>query len=189
MLNTLIYDLYDYDPKDHSYVIKISPDYYLDIFNKLDHYPIRKRDINQSVINYIEDCSEDIPLSKTIKIEIKIKKEPRNADLEERTAKGVRNYFQYILASYKKMSKTVLNTSLIYMLIFAIIAVATFFIESLQLNINRIFLKMILEGVSIGSWVFLWEAIAGLVIKNRENRFLIKTYKRLSKSFLYFTYD
>lgn len=75
------------------------------------------------------------------------------------------------------------------MLIFAIIAVATFFIESLQLNINRIFLKMILEGLSIGSWVFLWEAIAGLVIKNRENRFLIKTYKRLSKSFLYFTYD
>ena len=184
-----IYNLYDFDENDKSYIIKLSPDYYLDIFNNLDHYPIRKRDVNQHVINYIEDCSSDLPLSKNIKIEIKITRELRNPDLEERTRKGIRNYFKYILAYYSKMSKKEIHNSIVFFIIFIILTSITFFTESLNLHINRIFLRMILEGLSIGSWVFLWEAIAGLVIKNRKNRFMIKTYKRLSDTFLYFTYN
>lgn len=185
----IIKDLYDFDSHDQAYIIKMAPDYYLDIFNNLDHYPLRKRDINQQVINYIEDCSSDIPLTESIEIEIKIKKQLRNNELEERTRTGIHNYFSYILTFYRAKSRSVINTSIIYIIIFLILTTFTFTLDSFDIQINKIFLKTILEGLSIGSWVFLWEAIAGLVIKNKENRYMIRTYKRLSQSFLYFLYN
>ncbi|MBN2041106.1 MAG: hypothetical protein JW864_13770 [Spirochaetes bacterium] len=183
-----IHHLYDFDVSDQTYVIRISPDKYLDIFNKLDNYPIRKRDINQNVINYIEECSNDIPLSDNIKIEFQIKNEQRNIDLEERTRKGIQNFFLYELAIHKMNSLKVIKASILYVFIFTILTVTTFSIEVLNIKTGAIFFKTILEGLSIGSWVFLWEAIAGIVIKNNTNRHLIKTYKRLLKSSLVFSY-
>jgi hypothetical protein len=63
-----------------------------------------------------------------------------------------------------------------------------FFIEKRYSVVNTIFLKTILDGLAIGSWVFLWEAIAGVVIRNQKNRYMIRLYKRLIKSELYFIY-
>lgn len=72
---------------------------------------------------------------------------------------------------------------------FLILTTLTFSIEALNIEFNTMLLKTILVGLSIGSWVFLWEAIAGIVIKNQENRFMIKTYKRLSECHLFFVYE
>lgn len=188
-MNPLIKELYDYDPVDKAYVIKLAPDKYLDIFNTLDHYPIRKRDINQTVLTYIEDCSSDIPLKVKIKIEIKIKNQQRDPDMEERTIKGIRNYFSYILFLHKKSSKNMLHISFIYMLVFLFLTIITFGIEALDIHTNILFVKTVLVGLSIGSWVFLWEAIAGIAIKNGTNRYMIKTYKRLAESHLFFLYN
>jgi hypothetical protein len=179
---------YDYDRTDDCYVIKLSPDRYIDIFNSLDHYPMGKRDINQSVINYIEECSSDIPLSRNIKIEIQIKRELKNEILEDRARTGIRNYFQYILEYHRHNSKDVINISVLYIAIFIILTIMTYAIEASNVVINQMFLSTIVKGLSIGSWVFLWEAIAGLVIKNKKNSYLIKTYERLSKSCLIFMY-
>ncbi|MEM5948231.1 hypothetical protein WKV44_06720 [Spirochaetia bacterium 38H-sp] len=188
-MQDIIAKIYDYDAETDSYIIKLSFDKYLDIFNSIDHYPIRKRDISDPVLTYIEECSEDIPFKSNIRIEIAIKREARNSELEERTIKGIKNYFKYMLFFYRKKSKSVANTSIIYFLLFGLFGFISFYTESLRLDINRIFLKMILEGLSIGSWVFLWEAIVGIAIENRENRFYVKTYKRLLDSTLVFKYE
>lgn len=188
-MNKFADSLYDYNPVDDSYVIKLAANEYVDIFNNLDHYPIRKRDIDNHVIHYIEDCSSDIPLKKKINIEIKIKNQTRDPDLENRTQKGIHTYFISMLYVHKKKSKSVINTSFLYTIMFLILTTLTFSIEALNIEFNTMLLKTILVGLSIGSWVFLWEAIAGIVIKNQENRFMIKTYKRLSGCHLFFVYE
>jgi hypothetical protein len=188
-MDRITHALYDFDPQDQCYVIKLSPDRHMDIFNNLDHYPIRKRDVNQHVVNYIEDCSSDIPLKYKLKIEIKIKKESPNQDLEQRIVRGMKNYFLYIAELYKKNSRSEARNSLLFGLIFTILTTFTFWLESQQIVIDQIFFKTILEGLSIGSWIFLWEAIAGLAIKNRSNRYLIRTYRRLLHSKIYFIYQ
>ena len=188
-MNKFAESLYDYNPEDDSYVIKLAANTYVDIFNDLDHYPIRKRDIDEHVIHYIEDCSSDIPLKKKINIEIKIKNQIRDPDLEERTRKGIRTYFSSMVYVHKKQSQSVINTSFVYMLIFFFLTAFTFSLEALNIKFNAIFIKTILEGLSIGSWVFLWESIAGILIKNKENHYMVKTYKRLSESHLFFVYN
>lgn len=187
-MHDIIKSIYDYDKEDKAYIIKLSFDKYLDIFNSIDHYPVRKRDISDHVLNYIEECSKDIPFNKKLKIEITIGKESQDSKIEEKTIKGIKNYFKYMLFYYTKESKKITNTSLIYFLLFAVFGFIAFYMDSLNLEINKIFLKMILEGLSIGSWVFLWEAIVGIAIDNRENRFYIKTYKRLLNSSIKFKY-
>ncbi len=188
-MDELVRYLYDFDEADGCFVIKLSPAKYLDIFNNLDPYPIRKRDINQHVVNYIEDCSSDIPLKQKIKIEIKIKDEARNEDLEQRTTKGIRNYFRYILEYHQRRAREVVNTSIAYVVVFVMLTVSALVLEPLDIPVNRIFATTVLEGLSIGSWVFLWEAIAGVAIKNKQNRFQIRTYKRLAGCALTFHYS
>ncbi len=180
--------LYDFDETDQSYVLRLSVNKYTDIFNTIDNYPIRKRDIHPGVINYLEDCSFDIPLSRNIKIEFRISNELRNADLEERTRKGIRNYFLYQLELIRKRSNANIIKSLGYLIIFFILIFVTFTLENVQHPVNRVFFKTILEGLSIGSWVFLWEAIAVLAFKNRKYRYLRKVYQRLSNTHLLFNY-
>ncbi|MBN1969331.1 MAG: hypothetical protein JXR48_03725 [Candidatus Delongbacteria bacterium] len=182
-------NLYDYDKNYNTYLIKLAPKKYLDIFNNLDHYPIKKRDINQDVINYIEDCSNDIPLNFNLKIEILIRNEEKNCDLEERTRKGINNYFLYSMDFYKNLSKQNIQKSIIYALVFLFFTVVTLYLQSLKLDMNKILLKTIFEGMTIGSWVFLWEAIVTFFIKNRQNHFMIKTYTRLISSEITFNYS
>lgn len=160
----------------------------MDVLCTLDHYPIRKRDIDENVIHYIEECSRDIPLNKSIKMEIKIKGQARDAELEDRTRKGMNNYFSYIQYVYKKKSKSTMNTSFLYLLVFVVLTMLTLSVEALNIKINIILSKTILEGLSIGSWVFLWESIAGILIKNKENRYMVNIYKRLATCQLFFVY-
>ena len=183
-----ITSLYDYDEIDQTYVIKISTNNYLDLFNKLDYYPILKRDIDTAVMDYMEDCSDDIPLRKKIKIEIGIKQENRDDDLEMRTIKALKNNLLYILDFYRKSSLSTINSSLIYAAMFVVLNLVTFWFESVGLNSNSIFFRTLIEGFSIGSWVFLWEALAGVVFKNKDNRHSIRIYKRLLESKIFFSY-
>jgi len=187
-MRKVLNELYDFDETDKSYILRLSLKKYTDIFNTIDNYPIRKRDIHSGVISYLEDCSFDIPLSRNIKIEFRISNELRNADLEERTRKGIRNYFLYQLELIRKKSNANIIKSLGYFLVFLVLVSVTFTLENVQQPINRVFFKTILEGLSIGSWVFLWEAIAVLAFENRKYRYLRKVYLRLSNTHLIFKY-
>lgn len=174
----IINSLYDFDKASNAFIIKLSIKRYLNIFNNYDPYPIRKRDIDQNVINYLEDCSDDISFKSNIILEIKILEEKKDIDLEERTKKGLVNNFLYMYEYYKNENRKIINNSIFYIFTFLVLASFTFWFDSSDLNINRVFIRTVLEGISIGSWVFLWEAIAGLLIKNKSSRKLIKTYNR-----------
>ena len=53
---------------------------------------------------------------------------------------------------------------------------------------ENIVLSTLVEGVSIGGWVFLWEAISTFVFKNRDIREKYRQYKRFSAASICFNY-
>ena len=130
----LLQEVYDFDINDNSFIIKIAPEKYVDLFNKLDHYPIKKRDIDQNVITYIEDCSSDIPLNRKSKIEIMIKDDMQNNELEQRTTKGMNSYFKYSLLYYKNQEMNIFKESSIYFVLFIVITLFTFYLEKNIIN-------------------------------------------------------
>jgi len=178
VMNKLIHYLYDFDKEDKTYVIRLSVPEYTALFNKFDYYPIKKREINDRVISYIEDCSTDIPLSAKIKIVITIKQE-KDKDIEERVRLGIYHNFMYLLDVYREQSKEVKKVSVLYVVVFLLLTLLSVWLESQQIPLNKIFFDTLLKGLSIGSWVFLWEAIASIVFRNAKNRYYIKIYRRL----------
>jgi hypothetical protein len=187
-MNKLIHYLYDFDKEDKTYVIRLSVPQYTALFNKFDYYPIKKREINDRVISYIEDCSTDIPLKAKIKIVITIKQE-KDKDIEDRVRLGIYHNFLYLLDVYREQSKEVKKVSALYVVVFLLLTLASVWLESLHLPLNKIFFDTLLKGLSIGSWVFLWEAIASIVFRNSKNRYYIKIYKRLVLCKLCLSYE
>ncbi len=178
-MNKILRKIYDFNESDNAFIIKLSPDSYLDIFNKLDHNPIRKKDLNQRVINYIEDCSEDISLDKNIILEIKIKEDAYSGSLENRARKGLLNYFEYMIEYYRQKMKRQRSTSLLFVALFILLATLSLGVAPFGIDSKNILLQTLVRGISIGSWVFLWEAIVGVTIKYRPNRMHFRFYKRL----------
>jgi hypothetical protein len=182
----IINSIYDFNQHENAYVIKLSLKKYLHIFNNFDPYPIRKRDIDQNVATFLEDCSNDISFNQKVILEITLTEDSTDSDLEARTTKGLRNYFLYMYQYYKNERRKTVNNSIYYMVFFVLLASLTFWLEYLHLNYNQILIRTVMEGMSIGSWVFLWEAIAGLLLKNRSVITLSRTYKRYLDSKIMF---
>ena len=53
---------------------------------------------------------------------------------------------------------------------------------------DKVVLNVIREGIFIGGWVFLWEAITNIFITRHELLNTIRLYKRLYLSNIRFTY-
>ena len=188
-MHKILQKIYDFSEADNAFIIKISPDSYLNLFNNLDHNPIRKKDLNQSVINYIEDCSDDISLDKNILLEIKIKKDAHSSDLERRARKGLLNYFEYMIEYYRQKMKQQWSTALTFVSLFIFLAVLSLMLAPYATASDNILFQTLVRGISIGSWVFLWEAIVGVTIKYRPNRMHYRRYKRLLNAKIIFIND
>jgi len=56
------------------------------------------------------------------------------------------------------------------------------------LFVDSIVFTTLVDGVSIGGWVFLWAAISNFVFKSRDARDKFKQYKRFSGASIRFHY-
>ncbi len=186
-MNKILQKMYEFSENDNAYIIKLSLNSYMDIFNRIDNNPISKKDLNQSVVSYIEDCSEDISLDKDIMLEIKIKRDLYSADLEKRALRGLMNYFEYMQEYYWLEMKKKVRTTMLFIAFFVILATLSYSIDSFAINSFSIDSKNIMfrtfkQGISIGSWVFLWEAIVGITIKYKPTRTFYLFYRRLKNA-------
>ena len=90
---------------------------------------------------------------------------------------------------YRQKMKQQWSTALIFVSLFIILAVLSLVLAPYATASNNIFLQTLVRGISIGSWVFLWEAIVGVTIKYRPNRMLYRRYKRLLNAKIIFIND
>ena len=180
--------MYDRDSDSNAYIINVVVKKYEDIFNNLDPSPYKRRDLNSNLISFLEDCSLDIPLQFKTLLQFQVPKAIRNEDLEYRITLGLGNYFSYIMNSFSRRLKMIDDRSMAFVGIsFALLLIATFMT---RLDIDNLFSQTINEGIFIGGWVFLWEAISSYSIKKKEVKNEYRHYKRFCRSPINFcSYD
>ena len=179
--------IYDREPGTDIFIVKLSIDRYTDIFNGLDPSPLRHRDLAQSVISYLDDCSSDIPLKYKIDIQVICPKEIMNEGRENRTMNGLRTYFNYMLLLLKKDRHLLRRKSVVYFFTSIILLFLSLYLGSIMPN--DIFFRTAIEGLSIGGWVFLWEAIVLAFFKSRKLRTKSRRYRRLADAPITFIYQ
>lgn len=58
-----IVNYYNTNPDTSAYMIEISLDEYSELFNGWDASPLRRRDLEPELLDYIEQCGAEIPLN------------------------------------------------------------------------------------------------------------------------------
>ncbi|MDF2699786.1 MAG: hypothetical protein K0Q49_1342 [Haloplasmataceae bacterium] len=179
-------NIYKVNPDTNAYIIEVSLDDYNEVFNGWDPSPIKRREIDPDLLNFIEQSAFDIPLKFNVELHFYVSKEVYNESKEALTKAGIINNFSFILHFIKKELRSNRKKILMY------IMMSFSFLTSSQLA-NQYFelgllTTTIAEGLFIGGWVFLWEAFSIFFFSSQETNSRYKRYIRFLDSPINFYY-
>ncbi|WP_425447575.1 hypothetical protein [Dethiothermospora halolimnae] len=177
---------YSIDEKTGDYIIEISIEDYNDIFNSWDSSVYNVRDLDSSLKTFLEDCSYDIDLKNNIVMRFIMDNQKRNKETEKRIEKGIRSFFRYRLYVIKSSLFNKRKRAIIYIII-SILFISLSYTLQVSTKMN-LFNNIIFQGLSVGGWVFLWEAFSLLFIQHGNFNKKKKEYKRLLNSSMEFKY-
>ncbi len=163
--------------------IEIALNQYAHIFNKWDYAPLERREVDPELESYLKRCCEEIPSKYSIELDFIISAEIINYEKEEESRNGLKNHFTlqiYLLK--KKLNRNNLKIFLYVLSGFLLLWIVAIW----EIDISRILLSVIEDGLLIGGWVFLWEAVSTLFFANSEIYESYRTYKRLLNSIIVF---
>jgi hypothetical protein len=106
--------IYERDKASSAFIISITLDHYVDVFNELDSAPWRRRDLNHDLRVFLEDCSSDIPLKNDIILQFNVEQEKQDAVKEERLKVGLKTYFTFIRSGLQKKIRRSYERSVVY---------------------------------------------------------------------------
>ncbi len=176
--------LYKYDDVKNRYMIEVSLDDYLELFNAWDAAPIKKKELDPELLVYLEDVAEDIPMRDDIEVVFVMPEAEKNLEMEEISKQVFRNYFNYLINLNRRTMSRSWKLS-IYYFITSFIFVGLAYLLQFK---TTLFIEILSEGLFIGGWVFMWEAISILVFKTSSVRRQSKRYLRYAESDISYEY-
>ena len=178
------YSLYRINPITHRVIIDIALDRYLDYFHEWDNAVFRKRDLHAELADFLDVCSEEIPLRKALEIDFCIKDRPSDPEKEKLISASYKNYYQAQLGMTGRKIMRLLRFALILFII-AVGLIALYTILD-KTKINHIFPQILVEGLVIGGWVFMWESLHIIFFESLDPMKRRRELKRFLKATLNF---
>ncbi len=178
--------MYKTNTETNAYIVEISLENYNEIFNGWDPSPIKRRDLDPDLVNFMRVCSSDIPLKYPLELHFYMPGDQYNKEKEDLSIVGLKNNFSFTLHFIRKEIEQIGKKIALY-IIMAVAFLSVGYLSGSQIKLN--FLKTILkEGLSIGGWVFLWEAFSLFFFSRQEVYNRLKTYKRFQDTEINFKY-
>ena len=171
-------------------IIDVSLENYLEFFHEWDNAAFKKRDINSGLAEFLDLCSEDIPLRKKLEIVFTVNLNTADArpEKEEQIRTSYRNYYGSLNRLEQRKTKRLVRFSGILLFI-SIVLLSAYTLFS-DYNPTRVVMKVLLESLLIGGWVFAWEAVHTLfldTIRPFRRRGEIKRFLEADLEFKYTT--
>lgn len=173
-------ETYKIDEATNLHMIEVAIDQHSDIFNEWDAAPFKRRDLDPDLQLYLETSSNEITDKYDIELCFTLPTGTRNEPLEEEVRNGIKNSFiskRYFLS--KDIKKT--NTRMFWFVLAGFLCL--WVAKVLSGRVSEADLpSILLEGLAISGWVFLWEAVSLFFFTNRELYDRYKNYKRLQNA-------
>lgn len=167
--------IYRYNEDRGAFIIDVRLPEYSHAFSQWDNAWVEVREVAPGLFQYLKECSDDIPHRSPLDIVFAIP-EPRDHDAEEQIIRGIRNYFRYEMFVERARIRRLVRRGVHY------VGVAVFFLVSAAalepVLRSDIVGATIREGLYVGGWVFMWEAISQAWFQRITIRRTISDYAR-----------
>lgn len=179
--------IYPRDEETGGYIIDISLDNYDDLFNEWDRSPLRRRDLDPELYNFLEESSEEIPLKFPLVIVLHLPNGSRIIKREESLLKGWKNFYSFNAHLIARDINASNRKAFLYVLVAFFFFLSAYFFKPFAKDL--LYFDILLEGVFVGGWVFLWEAFSLAFFESKKLYKKRKEYQRLLNSKIKFSYD
>lgn len=167
--------IYRYDSTTGTYAIDIRlPDYDY-AFSQWTHAWEEVPEANPGLVQYLKDCSDDIPFQAPIEIVfgMEVSRDPIK---EERLTDSIRKYFRYELFIERRKIRRLLARVTQYMAVSFFLLTGGLLLEAFIAD--HLLLRVLHQGLFVGGWVFLWEAIHQFSFQQSSLRRTVADYRR-----------
>jgi hypothetical protein len=178
--------MYKKSPITGNYIIEVSLNNYESILNDWDNAPFEKRNINCDLELFLESSSSHIPVKYGIDICFYVSKNVENKEKEKLVVSEIKTHYCFCLNNLENKLRQLYKKTFVYIAVSFILLLVAFLLESFM--DGRVFYKIMFEGLNIGGWVFLWEAISLFFFKRSKISGKIKEYNRFLNANIFFKY-
>jgi hypothetical protein len=178
--------IYRFDRSANRYHIDVAIDYYRDVYNAWDFAPFRNRDLDRNFMEYLEECSREIPLRAGIAITLFMPNDIRDASKEERSVAGLKNYFRYELLKALGRRRRYYRRFAFYLLFGVAFLAGAYLVRTFLAGPFP--LSVLPEGLLIGGWVLFWEAFTIAFFRSRDVGERIRHLRRFVHARISYTY-
>jgi hypothetical protein len=178
-------EVYAIDKTNNAYMIEAALDHYTDIFSEWDPAPFKRRELDPDLKLYLESSADEIPTKYSIEVCFILPPGTRDKAIEQDVRDGLRNSVDFKLYLIRKELRLINARTFRYVLSgLGTFLVATLLEKPASFNVLT---SVLTEGLFIGGWVFLWEAVSLFFFSNRDLYNRYHTYKRLRNSEVIFS--
>jgi hypothetical protein len=192
----ILQSYYDVDEKGR-YRIETRLSTHDAVFDDLDPAPSEKRAVDAAIGQYILSSVEELPLSASVVLEFHVatRVPDDNAAAEARTVRGIRNYFlfQYRLAAEKvtagrRRAAATAGAAVLFVIVSLLVA-GLMERSSGSSTLAGTLRELLTTGLTVCTWVFLWEAVSIVAFRLPEVRRQLYQLKKVLEAEVRFTYD
>ncbi len=169
-------------------IIDVALEDYLEFFHEWDNAVFRKRDVRTELADFLDQCSEDIPLKEKLQIVFCVNATEACVEKEEQIRISYRNHYEFHNRLEQRKTRRIIKFSAI--LLFTSLVLLTVYSLLSDFEPTRTLTKVLLESLLIGGWVFAWEAVHLLfldILEPFRRRREIRRFLEAEISFKYLT--
>jgi hypothetical protein len=186
MKKSFLDQFYTIDRISGDYVIEISLKDYDEVFNTWDSSVYNIRDLDASLKSFLEEFSYEIDSNHKIKLVFKMRDEVKDSNMEKKIELSIHNYYKYRKFVITKQTNQNRRKALIYIFVSILFTILS---SSFQFSIEKkVIQELISLNLTVGSWVFLWEAFSLLFMQSGDLFKRKKHYKRIITAPILFRY-
>jgi hypothetical protein len=179
--------LYRRNEENGRIIIDIALDDYHEFFHEWDNSVFKKRDPHPELAEFLDLCSEDIPLRKDLEIVFSLSAPQPNPEKEEQIRVSYLNYYNSLHRLETRKTKKLLRISAI-MLVISLTLLFAYGLFS-DYRASSLLSKVLFESILIGGWVFAWEAVHTLFLDIFAPFHRFREIKRFLRAELKFKYS
>lgn len=177
-------NLYNKNEETKAYIIEVSLEDYSELFNGWDASPLRRKDLEPELLDYLEQAATEIPIKEKVELVFYLPSGMRDLDKEQKSITGIKNNYKVVMFFIQKtlrMNYRQLATYIMLSILFLIGAYILRNVSDLEL-----LMSIAIEGLFIGGWFLLWEAFSLFFFTSHETRIRKKIFQRFMDSEIYF---